>query len=92
MGWLGLKELRRAIALEAWGNRYAVRALEEISRAYRDMLVELVDYALRYKASLETLHEMFYTGLRSRYPWLPTSVAGWRGSEGEGDQGKAQAC
>jgi len=25
MGWLGLKELRRAIALEAWGNRYAVR-------------------------------------------------------------------
>jgi len=31
-----LKELRRTVALEVWGNRYAVRALEEISRAYRD--------------------------------------------------------
>jgi len=30
-----LKELRRAVALEAWGNRYAVKALEEISKAYR---------------------------------------------------------
>jgi len=55
-----LKELRRAVALEVWGNRYAVEALEEISRAYRDMLVELVDYALRYKASLKTLHGVFY--------------------------------
>jgi len=30
------KELRRAIALEVWENRYTVEALEEISRAYRD--------------------------------------------------------
>jgi len=69
-----LKELRRAVALEVWGNRYAVRALEEISRAYRDMLVELVDYAVRHKASLKTLHRVFYGKLRSRYPWLPTRV------------------
>jgi len=69
-----LKELRRAVALELWGNRYAVRALEEILRAYREMLVELVDYAVRYKASLETLYRLFYGKLRSRYPWLPTSV------------------
>jgi len=54
------KELRRAVALEVWGNRYAVRALEEISRAYREMLVELVDYAARYKASPKTLHRRFY--------------------------------
>jgi len=51
VGW-GLKELRRTVALEVWGNRYAVRALEEISRAYREMLVELADYAARYKVSL----------------------------------------
>jgi len=69
-----LKELRRAVALEVWGNRYAVKALEEISRAYREMLVELVDYALRYKASLKTLHRTFYSRYRSRYPWLPTRV------------------
>jgi len=35
------------IALEVWGSRYAVKALGEISRAYREMLVELVDYAVR---------------------------------------------
>jgi len=50
-----LKELRRAIALEVWGNRYAVEVLEEISRAYREMLVELIDYAVRYRASLKNL-------------------------------------
>jgi len=59
------KELRRTVALEIWGNRYAVRALEEISRAYREMLVELVDYAVRYKASPKTLHRMFYGRYRS---------------------------
>jgi len=69
-----LKELRRAVALELWGNRYAVKALEEISRAYRDMLIELVDYAVRYKASQETLHRVFYNKYRSKYPWLPTRV------------------
>jgi len=69
-----LKELRRTVALEVWGSRYAVKALEEISRAYREMLVELVDYAVRYKASLKTLHRMFYNKYRSKYPWLPTRV------------------
>jgi len=38
-----LKKLRRTVALEVWGNRYTVKALREISRAYREMLVELVD-------------------------------------------------
>jgi len=69
-----LKELRRTVALELWGNRYAVRALEEILRAYREMLVELVDYAVRYKASQGTLHRLFYNKYRSKYPWLPTRV------------------
>jgi len=63
MGCLGLKELRRTVALELWGNRYAVEALEEISRAYREMLVELVDHALRYKASYK---ESIYEGGTSR--------------------------
>jgi len=62
-----LKELRRTVALEVWGNRYAVKALEEISRAYREMLVELVGYAVRYKASMKALYRVFYSRLRSRY-------------------------
>jgi len=62
-----LKELRRTLALEVWGNRYAVKALEEISRAYRDMLVELVDYALRHKASLKMLNRVFYCSKLIKY-------------------------
>jgi len=38
------------------------------------MLVELVGYAVRYKASLKTLHRLFYNKYRSKYPWLPTRV------------------
>jgi len=68
------KELWRTVALKVWGNRYAVKALGEISRAYREMLVELVDYAVRYKASLKTLHRLFYNKYRSKYHWLPTRV------------------
>jgi len=51
-----------------------VKALEEILEAYREMLVELVDYTARYKASQGTLHRLFYNKYRSRYPWLPTRV------------------
>jgi len=51
-----------------------VKTLGEMSKAYREMLVELVDYAVRYKASLKTLYNMFYRMSRYRYPRLPTRV------------------
>jgi len=68
------KELRRTVALETWGNVYAVKALDEMSNAYRETLVGLVGYSARYKSSLKTFHRVFYSKLRSRYPWLPTRV------------------
>jgi hypothetical protein len=39
-----------------------------------EMLVEMVEYAVKYKASQETLHSVFYEKFRERYPWLPTRI------------------
>jgi len=39
-----------------------------------EMLVEMVEYAVKYKASQETLHSVFYEKFRDKYPWLPTRV------------------
>jgi IS605 OrfB family transposase len=68
------KTLTRTVVLECYANRYARRALREIEGAYREMLVEMVEYAVKYKASQETLHSAFYEKFRERYPWLPTRV------------------
>jgi IS605 OrfB family transposase len=66
--------LTRTVVLECYANRYARRALREIESAYREMLVEMVEYAAKHKASQETLHRIFYEKFRERYPWLPTRV------------------
>jgi IS605 OrfB family transposase len=68
------KTLTRTVVLECYANRYARRALREIEGAYREMLVEMVEYAVKYRASQETLHRVFYERFRGRYPWLPTRV------------------
>ena len=68
------KTLTRTVVLECYANRYARKALREIESAYREMLVEMIDYAVEYKASQETLHRVFYDKFRERYPWLPTRV------------------
>jgi len=68
------KTLTRTVVLECCANRYARRALREIESAYREMLVEMVEYAVKYRASQETLHRVFYEEFRGRYPWLPTRV------------------
>jgi putative transposase len=62
------------VVLECRTNRYARRSLREIEDAYREMLVEMVEYAVKYKPSQETLHKAFYDKFRERYPWLPTRV------------------
>jgi hypothetical protein len=62
------------VVLECYANKYARRALREIEGAYREMLVEMVEYAVKYKASQETLHNVFYEEFRERFPWLPTRV------------------
>ena len=68
------KTLTRTVVLECRTNRYARRSLREIEDAYREMLVEMVEYAVKYKPSQETLHKVFYEKFRERYPWLPTRV------------------
>jgi IS605 OrfB family transposase len=68
------KTLTRTVVLECYANRYARRALREIESAYREMLVEMVEYAVKHKASQNTLHRVFYEKFRKRYPWLPTRV------------------
>jgi len=68
------KTLTKTVALECYANKYVRKALREIESAYREMLVEMVEYAVKYKASQETLHKVFYEKFRERYPWLPTRV------------------
>jgi len=69
-----LKTLERTVVLEAWTNRIGMQALREIEEAYRRMLQEMVDYAVKHKASQATLHEVFYQRFREEYPWLPTRI------------------
>ncbi len=51
-----------------------MKALREFESVYREMLVEMVEYAVKYRASQETLHSVFYDKFRERYPWLQTRV------------------
>ena len=69
-----LKTLRRTVILEGWTNRYGRQALREITKAYKEMLQEMVEYAVEHKASQSTLHKVFYHKFREKYPWLPTRV------------------
>jgi IS605 OrfB family transposase len=68
------KTLTRTVVLECYANKYTRNALREIENAYREILVEMVEYAVKYKASQNTLHRVFYKRFRERYPWLPTRV------------------
>jgi IS605 OrfB family transposase len=68
------KTITRTVVLECYTNRFARRALREIEEAYREMLVEMVEYAVEHKASQSTLHKVFYERFRERCPWLPTRV------------------
>uniref|UniRef100_A0A7J2U403 Transposase n=1 Tax=Ignisphaera aggregans TaxID=334771 RepID=A0A7J2U403_9CREN len=68
------KTLTKTVALECYANRYARMVLREIESAYREMLVEMVSYAVEHKASQSTLHKVFYKRFRERYPRLPTRV------------------
>jgi len=69
-----LKTLTRTVVHECYANKHARRALREIESAYREMLAEMVSYAVEHKASQNTLHRVFYEKFRERFPWLPTRV------------------
>ena len=69
-----LKTLKRTIILEGWTNSIGREALREVGDAYREMLGEMTDYVLEYRASQSTLHRIFYNRFREEYPWLPTRI------------------
>ena len=69
-----LKTLKRTVILEGWTNSIGRQALREIEDAYREMLGEMLCYALEYRASQPTLHRIFYNRFREEYPWLPTRI------------------
>jgi len=69
-----LKTLKRTIILEGWTNSIGRQALREVGDAYREMLGEMLCYALEHRASQSTLHRIFYNRFREEYPWLPTRI------------------
>ena len=68
------KVLRRAVLLDYYANKPAREALGEIVEPLKVMIEEMVEYALKHKASQETLHKVFYERYRDQYSWVPTRV------------------
>ena len=68
------KVLRRTVVLECYANRVAKEALKDIVEPLKNMIGEMVEYALEHNASQNTLHRVFYERYRMQYPWIPTRV------------------
>jgi len=68
------KTLKRTVALECYTNRVGKRILSEIESAYRKMLAEMIEFALKNKATQKILNQIFYKKYRKEFPWLSTRV------------------
>ena len=68
------KVLRRTVVLECYANKIAREALRGIVEPLKNMIGEMVEYALEHNASQKTLHRVFYERYRREYPWIPTRV------------------
>jgi IS605 OrfB family transposase len=68
------KVLRRTVVLECYANKIAREALRDIVEPLKNMISEMVEYALEHNASQKTLHRVFYERYRREYPWIPTRV------------------
>jgi putative transposase len=66
--------LRRTVVLECYANKFAREALKDIVEPLKNMVGEMVEYALEHNASQKTLHRIFYERYRKQYPWIPTRV------------------
>jgi IS605 OrfB family transposase len=60
--------------LECYANKIAREALRDIVEPLKNMIGEMVEYALKHNASQNTLHRVFYERYRREYPWIPTRV------------------
>jgi len=68
------KTLTRTVAVNCFGNKQTRRILRSAEDAYRRMVEEMAEYAVRHNASQATLHKVFYAKFRREYPWLPTRL------------------
>ena len=68
------KTLTRTVAVNCFGNKLACRILRSAEDAYRRMVEEMAEYAVRHNASQATLHKVFYAKFRQEHPWLPTRL------------------
>ncbi|MFZ8811037.1 MAG: IS200/IS605 family accessory protein TnpB-related protein [Pyrobaculum sp.] len=68
------KTLTRTVAVNCFGSSSTRRILRGVEDAYRRMVEEMAEYAVRHGASQATLHKVFYAKFRQVYPWLPTRL------------------
>jgi putative transposase len=68
------RTLARTVAVNCFGNSSTRRILRSVEDAYRRMLKEMAEYAVRHGASQATLHKVFYAKFRREHPWLPTRL------------------
>jgi len=69
-----LKTLKKTVAVECYTNRVGKRILSQIESAYKKMLVEEIEFALKNQATQRVLHNTFYKKYRKEFPWLATRV------------------
>jgi len=68
------KTLKRTVALECYTNHLGKRILSEIESAYKKMLVEMIEFALKNHATQKILNQALYRKYRKEFPWLATRV------------------
>jgi putative transposase len=68
------RTLTRTVAVNCFGSSLTRRILRSVEDAYRRMVEEMVEYAVRHGASQATLHKVFYAKFRREHPWLPTRL------------------
>jgi len=71
------KTIKKTVALECYTNHVGKRILYEIESAYKKMLVEMIEFALKNDATQKILHRTFYKQYRKEFPWLATRVIKW---------------
>jgi len=68
------KTIKKTVAVECYTNHLGKRVLSQIESAYKKMLVEEIDFAIKNHATQKILHREFYKKYRKEFPWLATRV------------------
>jgi len=68
------KTIKKTVAIEGYTNHVGKKILSEIELAYKKMLMEMIDFALKNKATQKILHRTFYKKYRKEFPWLVTRI------------------